>query len=99
MVANVMAMCASLRAKDRLSVWHHLRVSESDYTGFPATQRFNYLWGRKIVQLYTPPRSARTPLLFITQKCMATSLRSARSRTGCSLTAKYLTRVWRPALS
>jgi hypothetical protein len=36
MVANVMAMCASLRAKDRLSVWHHLRVWEPDYTGFPA---------------------------------------------------------------
>ena len=47
MVANVMAMCASLRAKDRLSVWHHLRVWESDYTGFPA----------KVQRRVVPPES------------------------------------------
>ena len=47
MVANVMAMCASLRAKVRLSVWHHLRVWESDYTGFPA----------KVQRRIVPPES------------------------------------------
>src|ERR1700736_5193859 len=50
-VANVKAMCAALRAGDRLSVSEHLTGVESDYTGFRAE-----------VQLFVGPENCSPPV-------------------------------------